>query len=231
MKPVLMFLSIVTAIMLVVSGAKANVDSVWVRSCPASGTSFDEPSSIVRDQKGDISIAGYITTPTLNMDLVVSKYSNDGEHLWTETFNGSGNFHDVGTAIASDPRGCVYVTGWSYNPGIDFITLCYDSSGARLWASGRDCGMSERASDIVVDENRNSIITGTSTGSSINANIWIIKYDSLGQEQWARMYPSPGIGYDSAAALALDHEGNIYVAGGCYRSSGIDFAVLKYDSV
>ena len=59
-----------------------------------------------------------------------------------------------------------------------------------------------------------------------------IKYDSSGNELWARTYNGPGDDKDLARRIALDSTGNVYVTG---YSPGVgtenDIATIKYDAL
>ena len=59
-----------------------------------------------------------------------------------------------------------------------------------------------------------------------------VKYDSSGRLLWKRTYDSGSD--DEAGGLAIDRDGNVYVAGGnrdpCYGYDCGDFITIKYDS-
>ncbi|MDP2730854.1 MAG: SBBP repeat-containing protein [Dehalococcoidales bacterium] len=67
-----------------------------------------------------------------------------------------------------------------------------------------------------------------------NLDYLAIKYDGAGNQLWVARYNGPGNNADSADALALDDDGNVYVTGASHgsRDSGIrtDYATIKYDS-
>jgi uncharacterized delta-60 repeat protein len=90
----------------------------------------------------------------------------------------------------------------------------------------------DSASAIAVDDSGNVYVTGGSDGVGIGSDYATIKYDSSGQQQWVARYTGfGGYGNDTAYAIAVDHSGNVYVAG---RSPGIgtaeDYATVKYNS-
>ena len=53
-----------------------------------------------------------------------------------------------------------------------------------------------------------------------------IKYNSVGQQQWASRYRAPDSIGDIATAIAVSSSGNVYVTG---QSSG-DYGTIKYNS-
>ncbi len=92
---------------------------------------------------------------------------------------------------------------------------------AVAWVARYDCGFSylyDIAADLAVDVNGYVYVTGQSV-----EDILTLKYDSLGNQIWERRYDS-GTGNDQAKAIALDAQGNIYVAG----SNG-DMLTIKYN--
>src|SRR5207247_8010084 len=74
-------------------------------------------------------VTGYSSNGT-NNDFVTLAYSNAGEPLWTNRYNGAilGAFAHA-TAIALDSSGSVFVTGSSSNgTNTDYVTIKYSSS-------------------------------------------------------------------------------------------------------
>lgn len=92
-------------------------------------------------------------------------------------------------------------------------------------ANGNDSGAKN-----VVDAQSNVYVTGTSEGT-YGKDFLTIKYSPLGEKQWEARYDG-SYGYDdSANAIALDRNGNVYVTGASQGSDGCWFyATIKYSS-
>jgi len=71
---------------------------------------------------------------------------------------------------------------------------------------------------------------------TLNPDLWnldyaTIKYDSRGNELWEARYSGPDKGDNMAEALAVDDEGNVYIAGQSQGKNGDwDYATVKYNS-
>ncbi|MGH2574216.1 MAG: SBBP repeat-containing protein, partial [Ignavibacteria bacterium] len=138
--------------------------------------------------------------------------------------------HDRAVAIALDRWGNVYVTGSNntISEGSNIVTVKYNSSGAQQWAVSynRSGNSNEIAQGLAVDSAGNAYVIGW-TGFNVGPNdMVIIKYNTNGVQQWARIYGDPAGGNDAANAVKLDKEGFIYVTGG----SGGNATTIKYNN-
>ena len=71
---------------------------------------------------------------------------------------------------------------------------------------------------------------GSSYGGSSGSDYATLKYDPDGKLLWENRYNGPGNSDDSASAIAVDGNGNVYVTGGSHGGcSDLDYATLKYD--
>ncbi len=126
---------------LTVKYAAADGDELWSQRQNGAGNGADRATAVAIDAAGDVFITGFSHNGR-NLDLVVIKYAGaDGSELWSERYNGTGDGHDTGTAIAVDPHGNVIVTGLSAgsNDSQDFYTACYDGrTGQRIWSERFD---------------------------------------------------------------------------------------------
>jgi hypothetical protein len=182
-------------------------------------------------------------------DIFVAKYDPNGNPLWAKSARGT--YWDRPTSITVDAFDNVYVTGYFESDtlyfdadtlinlyyGSDLFIAKYDSSGNVLWAKRDGIGASQ-ANAITADISGNVYITGyfysnnlilgsdTLINSTFNSNsydVFTAKYDSSGNDMWARggggTYP------DQATAIASDHNGGLYITGH-FNSSYINFDTI-----
>lgn len=192
---------------------------------------YDSPNAIVVDEKGNVYVTGASTQSSLERpaapQYLTIKYDNNGNRLWVARAEAAsvafgGIFPSY---MALDNVGNVYLaaTVWQTR-GRDYLLIKYDTNGKQLWKAtynGPHNG-DDNISALTVDKEGNAIITGTSYERVITGDVMIfrvfddiatIKYNSEGKEEWIVRYNGPDFGFDAGRALAIDDEGNIYMAG------------------
>ncbi len=202
----------------------------WVRRYNGQRSSADIISAMTVDGFGNVYVTGRSRVATI--DYLTIKYNTNGDLLWSNVYNGTGNYEDMASSVKVDVPGNVYVTGQSYGSvsNFDYVTLKLNSSGVQQWVqryngtgNGSDC-----ATSLAIDATGNAYVTGKSWGGS-NDDYVTLKYNSSGIQQWVQIYNGTGNGDDRAAAVLLNKTGNVYVTG---RSKGtgiyFDYATLKY---
>ena len=149
---------------------------------------------------------------------------------------GSANQITFGNAVASDNSGNVYVAG-STKGGLDgnaltgiydFYLTKYNSDGVKIYT--KQLGVADRetvATAVATDANDNVYVSGYTTGGlfgntmqpNSSHEVFITKYDKNGVKQFTRQ-----LGVDGekkvGIALAIDANGNIFVAG--YTTGALD---------
>jgi hypothetical protein len=182
----------------------------------------------------NINFSGTILTNSGSADVFVAKYDNAGSLVWAQADGGSG--YDVGNGIALDAAGNSYVTGFFYSSVATFgnITLTnsgqssifivkYDPAGNVLWAKQAGGSSFDVGLAIAADAAGNCYVTGnfysptaafaagiTLTNSGLN-DIFVAKYDTLGNALWARQVKGPGD--DFGYGITVDGGGNSYITG------------------
>lgn len=178
-------------------------------------------------------------------DIYIVKYDALGNVLWAR--GGGGNGQDVGNSVTTDASGNVYITGEYDSPSIilgadtlinvgdnDIFIVKYDAFGNLVWAKGTGGTLGEECNSISADSFGNVFITGSyynsisfesiTLANAGGMDMFITKYDALGNVLWAKN--AGGIGLDRGSSTATDVYGNVYVLGTYYNSSSIVFGAI-----
>ncbi len=158
------------------------------------------------------------------------------QQAWVSTYaSGIPDGLALGSALAVDPAGNVYVIGLSLDASksSDFVTIKYGPDGSQQWVALYDgTGHDEDdANAVVVDAQGNVYVTGESAASNGFSDYATVKYNSDGVQQWVARYNGPGNTEDNANAIAVDAMGNVYVTGASMPSGfavAPDIATVKY---
>ncbi len=156
------------------------------------------------------------------------------------------NQSDYAYAATPDGSGGVYVSGPTYGSlggptagGTDAWLARYDNGGTQIWI--RQLGTSSQgfAFAVASDGSSGAFVIGYTAGSlggpiSGNADAWLARYDSAGNQTWLRQLGTSGD--DGATAAAPDGSGGLYLSGytdgslGGPNAGGIDAWFARYDS-
>ncbi|MFH1132122.1 MAG: SBBP repeat-containing protein [Pseudomonadota bacterium] len=234
--------------------AKISSDGQVLWAISAGGTGLDDAQGIAVDASGNAFIAARVAvtgsfgsfsvTSTGNVAPVVAKVSSSGQFLWAEA--ASDTLWAIGTGIAVDASGNAYMVGEyrdeasfgghqlvTYGIWDVFVTKI-SPSGQFLWATGAGSPSSgDKGSDIAVDANGNSYITGTfsadmdfgttrltHTGTgSMMCDMYVAKLDPTGRFLWAESFDGPTWNLISKG-IAANANGDTYVTGS-FRNTAI----------
>lgn len=172
------------------------------------GSDHDDVNDIVVDNAGHIIITGYFRGSNVDFDPSAA----------TNALNSNGQ-------AGGDP-------GY----GGDIFVAKYDTLGNYKWAfnvGGTNLG--EAGVGISVDNSNNVLVTGyfssaadfdpSPSGTAILNNstgpLFVAKYNSLGQYQWAFNTGTPGVD-NSGFDIVSDQQGNVIVTG-YFQGSNVDF--------
>jgi hypothetical protein len=218
----------------------------WIRS--AQGHGNDYSYGITTDNNNDVYVTGGSGSAAMTFNgisisnigfekIFIAKYSESGNLLWAQSVGGSSN--EEGTAITTDTRNNVYITGKFQSSSItmDTTTLVnagtfdvflakYNPDGNVLWAKSAGGDSDERGNSITADTSGNIYITGwfaspeiffgktnlLNPGTKGTTHTFVAKYSTMGDPLWSEC--AKGKLDDWGNGIALDKNGNIYVTGG-----------------
>jgi hypothetical protein len=212
--------------------AAAQVKREWLVTYDANEPSLAWSLDIVGgsglDAAGNLYVVGTVMRPHpgggTESHFKMQKYGPRGKLLWDVE---DAEVRNLGS-FAVDPEGNTYIaacTGDNPEDREDFLILKYHSAGHLCWARRRDFdGRTENAVTLAIDESGNVHVGGHSTARDEQGawtDWWVMfKYDSGGNEVWARMdWDRHPFGY-----YCVDSLGNLY---GWWSLE--DYSVRKYD--
>jgi hypothetical protein len=135
----------------------------WVRTYDGPAHGDDIPADFVVASDGNIFITGKASGGSSGFDIATCKITPLGNLLWSNLYNGSSNSNDIGTTIALDNSGALYVGGTSNEgaDGTDYTVIKYSTLFANQhWAANYSLSTSDTLTSMVLDNNFNVIVCG-----------------------------------------------------------------------
>jgi len=153
---------------------------LWTNRYNGPGDDFAIARAVAVDGNGNVFVTGDSHGGDFSSDYATVAYSGAGVPLWTNRYDGPGNFGDYANAVAVDNSGNVFVTGESDGSGgyTDYATIAYSGAGVPLWTnrySGPGNG-GNYAKAVAVDGSGNVFVTGESWGDDDSSDFATIKY-------------------------------------------------------
>jgi hypothetical protein len=205
----------------------------WVARYNGPANDEDAAVGIAVDASGNVAVTGTSWGGTTGNDIATVKYGTQGDSLWAARYDAGVEGSDEARAVvAAGER--ILVAGGSAGADLmtDALTICYDAAGGQSWAARYDGPVhgNDFALAIATDDVGNTFTVGYTGGDTIGWDFVTVKYDQLGNQQWASIYSTPDEDY--AVAVATDGAGNVYVAGnaGSPYTLSWDYIVVKYDA-
>ena len=192
---------------------------------------------------GSITFESITLTNSGGSDIFLVKYDSTGNLIWAKGIGGISN--EYANSLAIDSYGNVTVAGRYQSASIVIGSTTISNAGvsdifiAKFGSAGNFIKVIsvggtnyEEATSICTDTFGNIFVTGFFYSSSIAfgsttlysnttyAEVFIAKYDTIGNVLWAKQ--AVGSKEDRPSSIAADHLGNIYVTG-IFESTSISF--------
>jgi hypothetical protein len=208
---------------------------LWTNRYNGTGNDDDQATAIATATNGNVIVTGWSSGGGANYDYLTIAYSGAGIPLWTNRYNGPGNGIDRASAMAVDRSGNVIVTGYSAGgaSGNDYATIAYSSAGVPLWTNRYNASgtYDDEAAAIAVDSNGSVFVTGFSgIGAKTDLDYATLAYSSAGVPLWTNRYNGPGNSIDTASAIAVGTNGNVFVTGGASNGTNLDYLTIAYSN-
>lgn len=207
---------------------------LWSKRYAGAANSTDKIRDMVLDDSGNIYVTGisYEGISLGGQNWLTIKYNSNGELVWKQSLNWTGNRSDVPASIALDKNNNVYVTGYGYvGPAPllkeDLVVAKYNIKGNLEWTRSHSSptAYSAHGFSVVTDSSNYVYVSGYSYDSIIT-----IKYSESGNTMWERTFFNNQVNYVVPLFSKIDNQNNIIVIGYYTVASQENFVTLKYDN-
>ncbi len=224
------------------------------------GSNVDVGESVATDASGNVYMGGYTTSASGiatsgvyqaalsgSFDGFLSKFNSSGVIQWATYYGGGGI--EVGTGVATDVSGNVYLAGWTTSASGIATSLAYqttygggnadgflskfNTSGTIQWATYYGGSANDTICSVATDPSGDVYFTGETASPSgiatsgayqaalVSTNdAFLSKFNSSGAIQWGTYYGGSS-GGDRGTSVATDALGNVYMGGSTASASGI----------
>jgi len=203
----------------------SNGNEVWNRTF--GGPEFDEAYSVQQTVDG-----GYVVAGSTDYTIWLVKTDSEGNEIWNKTFGESKSYGSNSVQQTRD-GGYIIVGRTEYD---DILLIKTDSDGNEIWnrtfgGENFDYGESVRQT-----EDGGYIIVGYTNSYGVgedDKNIWLIKTDPNGYEEWDRTFG--GVGYaDEGYSVQQTNDGGYIITGQIHHYEAgnwdVDAWLIKTDS-
>jgi hypothetical protein len=168
------------------------------------------------------------------LGCLAQQFSATGSNTWNAFLSphGTGLSHDL--KMDANNNVLVACMNDAYPPNYTYTTFKIAPNGIGIWTNnypqvpvGTSVGEA-----LSVDSANNVYVTGYSPFTTTSNDIVTIKYAPNGNQIWLQRYNGPGNGDDEGNAIAVDNNGNVYVAGYETETNGFtEMVLIKYSPV
>ena len=203
----------------------------WTRTF--GGRASDYGHSVQQTADGGFIITGGIESyGNGGADVWLIKTDNAGTEQWSTTFGGISD--DLARSVQQTADGGFIITGdtWSYGNGSSDVWLIKtDPAGVELWSRTFGGSNADYGFSVKQTTDGGFIITGhTASYGNGSTDVWLIKTDNAGTEQWSRTFG--GSNWDEGLFVQQTADGGFIVTGytQSYGNGQSDVWLIKTDN-
>ncbi len=197
-------------------------DYLW--SCIYGGPNIDYGTDAIEMDDGSFLLTGYSNSGTMGYDFYLVKIASNGQHQWTKRYGGED--WDLAYTISkvNHSTNGYLLAGETYSygaGGTDAYMIKINEMGDTLWTKTYGGIGEEVFNEVKEDDHGNIICIGTTSSNTQynDADIWVVKTDSLGNEIW-NFILSDTLN-DEGISVCFASNGNYLIAGNDQQSTNI----------
>lgn len=196
----------------VISGASAQVDTLWTQTYGGAGQ--DGARAMVVLDDGGTLMAGYTySSGAGDVDAFLVRTGPDGSVLWSRPYGGPGRDFAIDVCATSD--GGFVFTGFTTSAGQgkqDLYLVKVDSGGDEVWSRTYGGAEMECGSAVLETADGHLLVSGwTASRGAGGADLYLIKAAAGGDTVWTRTFG--GAEWDRAEALCETDDGCYGICG------------------
>ncbi len=207
LRKIMIFVMVIVA----VSALAQAPDTLWTRTF---GNPYytDMGNCVSATTDGGYIITGW-TSDGIAPDLYLVKTDSIGNEEWSRAFGGESN--DEGHSVQQTSDGGYIVVGQTVSFGAgqnDIWLIKTDHLGNEEWNQTFGGGDAEKGRSVQQTSDGGFIITGTTyTFGTGEGDVWLIKTDQSGNEEWSRTFGGSSV--DDGECVQLTSDGGYIVVG------------------
>ncbi|MBC7863995.1 MAG: T9SS type A sorting domain-containing protein [Bacteroidia bacterium] len=192
----------------------------WVKNVNGNVSSSDQTYTSCRDNVGNLYLAAYNN----DADVLIAKFDNQGNQVFSFTYGGANNSSDIAYDIKVDNVGNIYFCGGSFTTPTNSLFLAkFNSAGVKQWVYTKSSLSTNYNNRFQLDNISNP--ANIYTVGNFNDSIYVSKISSNGVVLWEKSV-GPGYGTD----LFTDANGNTAICGIYQNGLNNDWITQKYSA-
>jgi len=190
---------------------------IWSEVYDGPVSRADFVHGIAVDDEDNLIVVGTQENPMDDVEGAVLKYSNDGQWLWSDFFDGGDTSQGGAWDVDTDPCGAIVVSGFSFSiaSASDIVVRKYDADGGLVWERTEITDLTEWAYAVGVDGQGRVVAAGSQLQPPSNYfDFWMRQYDAAGDELWTLLLDGGAGGSDGVYGLVVDAASGAFWAAG-----------------
>ncbi|MBL8944442.1 MAG: DUF4215 domain-containing protein [Myxococcales bacterium] len=208
----------------------ANDSDVWIAKYDGAGvetfsdivsgpsTLEDRALGVDVDADDNAFVTGFVSGEDFARDVWLRKLGPDGAEAWTVTWDSDNHGADAGLDVVVAPDGSVGVAGFTALTAVNedvWLGRFVNADGTLMWQKkfGGPNILNDHGLGVTADSENAFIVAGFKGITDVDSDIWVRKWDTIGNVVWTQSFAGPGGERDQATAIAVDPNDDLALTG------------------